>query len=816
MKFSTLQYLLPFAFLFLLVDDNPTKDKIVKGIENWKNTYPQEKVFLQLDRQKYIAGESIWFKATCTYDGQATFLSRIIYVTLTNSAGKVVEKKMFKLDKNASAYSSFDLSKQLKSDNYIVSAYTLWMLNFPEYLPRQTVYVYGTDYSKRQQALNNQQQNIFVDFFPEGGDLIDGLQQRCAFKVANQDGYPLSITTDVVDENGSKITTISSTHNGMGVFDIEPKFKKSYSIRLTNKKNKTFTFKLPVVKQEGVSLAVTNTSATKLFAVLNRSEFNKAKYNNLYLTAHINGKLVYMANANFDEDKTAFPIPKKNLPAGIMQITVFDTSGNPLAERIAFIENYKIKQPEIAINKKNLSQKEWNEFSFEIDSVDNPNVSVLVKSNIENSNTQSVNNVASSLLLTSDIKGYVHQPAYYFSSKNAEVLQNLDLVMLTNGWRRFEWKDIMDNKQLNLKYPIESNIAIKGKVLKLDKQEAIKEGKVNMIIKGEDSTKTIVQANLTDKGEFIVDSLNIRGGATVYYEGTNAKKEKMIVDVKFYHNHIDTLATQSTGNLQNIDTTDLAYRGNEFDTYLYNRLASIDTLTFGGQGYLGNVTVTSKKRSREDSLTAEYVKPIFEISDQTLDLTEAATKYANIWVYLRQFVPGLNVDPFAFGGVTQVSFSRFDAMDAISADGSGTVKFFVNEIEVDAASIDIMNIDDIALVKVYKGALATPLGSSVGAIAIYTKKGRSFKAAYEKTFEKKEILGFSSLREYFAPKYNSPATSTTIDKRITLFWKPVATSTTKNYFNYGFSNNDFNKGYTIIVQGIDKNGQLIYSEKKVE
>lgn len=816
MKLTSLQYLLPFAFLFLLVDDNPTKDKIIKGVENWKNTYPQEKVFLQLDRQKYIAGESIWFKATCTYEGQPSFLSRIIYVTLTNSAGKVVEKKMFKLDKNGSAYSSFDLKKQLQSDNYIVSAYTLWMLNFPDYLPRQTVFVYGSDYSKRQQILGNTSQSIFVDFFPEGGDLIDGLQQRCAFKVANQDGYPVNISTDLVDENGSKITTITTTHDGMGVFDIEPKFNKKYSIQLINKKNKKFTFKLPQVKQQGISLAVTNTNPNKLFAVLNRGEFNKAAYNNLYLTAHINGKMVYMANVNFDEDKTAFPISKKNLPAGIMQITVFDTAGNPLAERITFIENYKLRKPEININKKNLAPKEWNEFSFEIDSTENPNLSVLVKSNIENANINAVNNVASSLLLTSDIKGNIYNPSYYFSSKNADVLQNLDLVMLTNGWRRFTWKDILENKQLDLKYPIESNLVLKGKVLKLDKQEAIKDGKVVMIIKGEDSTKSIVQSTLTDKGEFTTDSLNIKGGATVFYEGTNAKKEKLIVDVKFYHNHIDTLAKQETSKLQNADTVDLAYRSNEFDAFLYNRIATIDTLSFGGTGYLGNVTVTSKKRSREDSLTAEYVKPIFEISDQTLDLTEASNKYSNIWVYLRQFVPGLNVDPFAFGGVTSVTFSRFDAMDVLSADGSSSVKFFVNEIEVDAASIDIMNIDDIALVKVYKGALATPLGSNVGAIAFYTKKGRSFKAAYEKTFEKKEILGFNSLREYFAPKYNSPATSTTIDKRITLFWKPVATPTTKNYFNYGFSNNDFSKGYTIIVQGMDKNGQLFYAEKKVE
>lgn len=816
MKFSSLQYLLPFAFLFFWLEDNPTKEKIKKGVDNWKNTYPQEKVFLQLDRQKYIAGESIWFKATCTYDGQPSFLSKIIYVTLTNSSGKIIEKKMFKLDAKASAYSSFDLSKQLKSDNYIVRAYTLWMLNFPEYLPQQTVYVYGTDYSKRQQALISQQQQIFVDFFPEGGDLMDGIQQRCAFKVANQDGYPLNITTDLLDENGNKITTLTTTHDGMGVFDIEPKFKKTYSIKLTNKKNKIFTFKLPPVRQEGVSLTVTNNNANKLFAVVNRSAFNQQKYNQLYLTAHINGTLMYMADVNFEEDKNAFPIPKKNLPAGIMQITVFDTSGNPLAERMAFIENYLIKKPTITINKQNLKPKEWNEFSFSIDSVEQPNLSVLVKSNIENSNTQSVNNIASSLLLTSDIKGNIYNPSYYFSSKQPDVLKNLDLVMLTNGWRRFIWKDVIENKLLDLKYPIESYIQLKGKVLKLDKQEPIKDGKVVMMIKGEDSSKTIIQANLTDKGEFTTDSLNIKGGATVFYEGTNAKKEKMIVDVKFYHNHIDTLQKQETTNLQNADTSDLAYRQTEFDTYLYNRMASIDSLSFGGQGYLGNVTVKSKKRSREDSLTAEYVKPIFETSDQTLDLTEASSKYANIWVYLRQFVPGLNVDPFAFGGVTQVSFSRFDAMDAISADGSGTVKFFVNEIEVDAASIDILNIDDIALVKVYKGALATPLGSTAGAIAIYTKKGRSFKAAYEKTFEKKEILGYSSLREYFAPKYNSPATSTTIDKRITLFWKPVATSITKNYFNYGFSNNDFSKGYTIVVQGIDKNGQLIYSELKVE
>ena len=174
-----------------------------------------------------------------------------------------------------------------------------------------------------------------------------------------------------------------------------------------------------------------------------------------------------------------------------------------------------------------------------------------------------------------------------------------------------------------------------------------------------------------------------------------------------------------------------------------------------------------------------------------------------------QYVYGLLVD-------LNVNVHRYDGMDVFLPDGRDVIKFFVNEVEIDISAVELINLDDIALVKVYKGALAVPLGSSAGAIAFYTKKGRNFRAAYEKTFEKKEILGYSSLREYFAPKYNSPATSTTIDKRITLFWKPVATSTTKNYFNYGFSNNDFNKGYTIIVQGIDKNGQLIYSEKKVE
>jgi hypothetical protein len=808
-KLSFLHLLLPFSFWLLFTDSPTVKDKIIEGLENWRNNYPQEKVFLQIDRNRYAAGELLWFKATCTYDSKPSFLSKIIYVTITNKQGVVLNKSMYKLDANATANGTIDISSKWASDSYNVNAYTLWMQNFPTHIASQNIYVYNSDYIKTKQIQNNEPEKIYLDFFPEGGNLIEGINQRCAFKATNHLGYPISLNTVVQDESGNTITPLQTNHDGMGFFEIEPKAGKTYQVKLTNKKEQPFSFILPKVKQ-GFSLSVTNNNPNKLFISVNKSE--QEKQQTVIVTAHSNGKLFFIDEFNFNEDKTATALSKKNLPPGILQITLFDTLGNPLAERITFIENYTINKPFISSKTKNFQPKALNEFSITIDSTQNANVSVLVSAYNAKANLELQNNIASHFLLASDIKGYVHNAGYYFIDKSPQRLQHLDLVMLTNGWRRFTWKQILDKDSLPIKFPIESNLSFKGKVFKSDRNVPITNGAVAMMLRGEDSSKILYDAIITDKGEFIADSVELKKKGILYYMGTNALKQRFPVDVKFYENYIDTLSKELAKPILSNDTTDLAYQNSEYDSYFYKKIAQLQ-----GEDIqqLGEVRVYTKKLSRIDSLNEAYTSALFNMSDQTLDVSKATGGYINIWQYLRQYVVGLNVDPFAQGGDIAVSFNRNNSLDIISEDANDNVRFFLNEVEVSVNIIDNVNVDEVALAKIYKGGSAMALGASRGAIAIYTKKGSNYKPIYQKEFSQKEVQGFSWAREFYSPVYKSPESFNQIDKRLTLFWQPNI-SLKNNSQQFGFYNNDVSNGYHITVQGIDKNGLLIFNTLPVQ
>lgn len=820
-KLSPIHFLLPFGFWFLFADNPTTKDKLIDGLDTWRNTYPQEKVFLQTDRNRYAGGEIVWFKATCSFEGKPSFLSKIIYVTITNKEGKVLSKSMYKLDDNATANGALDINSKWPSDSYSINAYTLWMQNFPTYIATQNIYVYNSDYIKAKQQQALVKEKIQLDFFPEGGNLIEGINQRCAFKATNHLGYPVTITAPLNDNQGNTIATLNTDHDGMGVFEIEPKAFKNYTVRLVNKKGISFIYNLPKAQKQGVSLSVINNNPNKLFITANRGETNKELYNKLIVTAHSNGKLFYINEFNFDDDKTATALSKKNLPAGILQVTLHDTLGNPLAERITFIENYKINTPSINSIKKDFQAKALNEFSVSYDSLQQPNISLLVSVNNPTANLQLQNNIASQFLLSSDIKGYVHNAGYYFIDKTPQRLQDLDLVMLTNGWRRFTWKQILGTDSIILKHPIESNLSYKGKVFKSDRSIPITEGKVALMLRGEDSSKILYDALITDKGEFIVDSINLKKKGVLYYSGTNAKRERFPVDVKFYENYIDTVTKEKPFFIASTDTTDLAYKNSDYDTYLYNKIA---TLQGDDIQQLGEVKVYTKAKSAIDSLNDAYTSAIFGMSDQSLDLTKSPGSFINIWQYLRQNVVGLNVDPYAIGTDIQVTFNRNSGLELINDDASnvegGTnpsqgVRFFLNELEVSANIIDNLNIDEIALVKIYKGVTAMNLGTGGGAIGIYTKKGVNFKAAYQKEFSQKEVNGFSFSREYYSPVYKSPASFNTIDKRLTLFWQPNI-KFNNNTQKFSFYNNDIAKGYTITVQGVDKNGLLIFNTTTVQ
>lgn len=796
-------------------------DPIKTALAEWQKNHPQEKVFLQTDKTHYLVNDEIWMKAWCMTSEGPTFLSRILYIDLVDMNGKVVQKKMYRLDSLGSTAADMTIPSNLASGNYSLNAYTLWMLNFPEFVFRKNLFIYGGGYSTQAKKPKSRAQ-LKMQFFPEGGDMIAGVENRIAFKATDDKGFPFDCNGYIEDEAGTRVADIATEHAGLGAteFLVEP--NKKYTAVIASANGSNLRFGLPASKTEGIGIKINNSNPNRLFVVVKRAEAGKEKYNELKVVAQMNYQLVHSANLNIDEGQTAVSIPKKNLPPGIMQITVFDRNNRPLAERIAFIENYQLLQPDIKPEIVNMKTKGRNRINFTIDSVGPVTLSCLVTS--YDSAAKNEDNLAAAMLFGSEIKGPVHYAGYYLRNKDAVTLHHLDLLLMTQGWRRFSWPKLLANEPVALKYPVESAISFRGTVHKSDRKEVVKDGKVSFIIRGVDSTSILAEATVTDKGEFLLPDIHYLKKAEIAFMGTNNKKESFIVDVKLLPNYIDSLSKSAYTPTLDLDTIDFTKRRDELLAYLRGGFSE-DTSRFKT---LSGVTVRAKKLSRIDSLNNEYASGVFQMG-KSVDPTEFP-HYSSVWQMLQATVPGIDISGNPFDPT--VSFTRFSGMETTGSaplEGEGGdalsvpsvfqergIAYFINEINVGKDVINSLSVDDIALIKVLKNEAAS-LGAPVGAIAFYTKGGISISARpYDKSYSRENREGYAIQREFYAPDYTDPSSQSLKDNRYTLYWNGRIKPAKDGKYRFEFFNNDFSKKVRLLIQGIDEDGQLIYKEMIIQ
>jgi hypothetical protein len=796
--FTSLPGIVLLIMLFQLAPQDPS-EKLLAGLKQWYENNPQEKVFVQTDKEQYLSGDVIWLKGWCTIEAKPSFLSRVMYVEVVNSQGSVVAKKMYQLDSLATAAGSIDIPDNWAGGTYAVNAYTLWMLNYKEHVFRKTIFIVNPDTKKENKPATSAL--LLLNFFPEGGELIENTVNRVAFKATDKYGTPLAIKGDLLDGAGNKIAPLETVHDGMGMLELTPQAGARYKA-VVQFNGRAWDFTLPAAKKDGISMQVQNGNPGRLFLVLNTPA--SSDYGTVHVIGHMGGRPVFSAAFNLREGENGTAIPKQKLPAGILHLTAFDSTGLPLAERLAFIPNYTLLTPAIT-GPASSAARARNEWTVQAEGAKG-NLAVSV-TDADAAGNEDRDHIASSLLLTSDLRGYIHNPAYYFRNKDASTLQHLDLLLMTQGWRRFTWKQIRGEEPVALKYGIESLLNIRGKVTKSDRSTPITKGTVDLIIKGDDSTTILSTAYITDKGEFIVDSLFFRRKATVSYMGNN-NKNGLPVDVSFYPSHIDSL--KQSGFLAQTPAAQL---------YPDPLSREADDIALQKSKLLETVTVRTKKVSRIDSIQKEYVSPIFELSDNTLEMPEN-TAFINIWQFLTGRVPGLNVNPFQPGGVQAVSFSRNDGINALSQDAGSDrlIQFYLNEMPVSADVIDAINPSDVALIKIYKGALAFPFGVDGGAISVYTKKGANTSALYSKQFSRTTLQGFELTREFYSPDYTRrpELNKGEKDHRITLFWKSSLKLDAAGSASFQFHNNDRTKKFRVVVQGMDANGNFIFGEKLIQ
>ena len=764
--------------------------------------YLQEKIYMQVDKAYYNAGETIWFKAYLSADNLPGPISKTLYADLIDEKGMVLQQKMMPVIQSGAA-SNFDLSDSVNSTRLYIRAYTTWMLNFDSSL----LYVKPIQIIPAKVVVKKIPVPVTysIQFFPEGGDLINGISSRIAFKAIDNQGTPIPVKGDIVDSKGKKILSFSSIHDGMGYITLQPSAKEKYRAIWKDKKGLEHESLLPDANKQGVVLS-TQFSDNQLNYTLKRTDSVDAVYTTYQVIAQIHQRLVYSAKVNMTKKTSVTAqIDTDSLPNGVLQITIFNAALQPIAERIVFInhDNYYFIT-DLHSADKNLTKRGRNSLQIDVGDILMSNLSISITDAGLNPISQNEESIYSQLLLCSDLKGYVYNAAYYFTSDADSVKQHLDLVMMTNGWRRFRWDDVLAGNWPKIKSLPENKLFIKGQILGLSKSLLFQK-ELTGILKTKNGASNFFTMPVNSLGEFSHDGLYFFDTAKLHYQLNNDKDKTLTTTASFaFKNNFIKAPLQSISMLSGL------YSPEKIDSSILQKSSSMANLLRNQKERnriktLETVTIRSSQKSLKQKMDEEYTSGFFSGGDGYTFTTEDdhfSKSAMSILAYLQGKVAGLQINTSGEGSATW--------------RGSPT-SFFVNEVTSDLSRLQGINMNDVAMIKVFRppffGAIG---GGSGGAIAIYMKKGVSDNSkiiGLPVAF----INGYSIIKEFYSPDYEKKPDPDVNDYRATLYWNPnLHFDKNTRRLTIPFFNSDFCKKIRVTIEGINEVGQLTREEKIIE
>ncbi len=626
-----------------------------------------------------------------------------------------------------------------------------------------------------------------IQFLPEGGHMVIGKKSNVAFRAIDPDGLPLEIQGDIEGE------AFATRFGGMGKVELTPA-KADYSATVTNPKTgETRTLSFPKVDSNGLVMQVVNNPGAAFITVFVQGEYEP---NSLLLVSQTRGVINYMIQGALANGVWGVRIPKENLISGINHITVLSTEGKPLLERLIFVQkddflNLQLSNSgsitprgKIAVDLSGGLQNEPIQGSFSMSVVDADQVS---------DESDAFGTIFSSLLLTSDLRGKIHQPGSYFNDQEPETLELLDLVMLTHGWRRFSWDDVLANKLPEITNFIERGINIEGQITEQQEtKKGLAGGKVSAVI---GDGIEIISSEYGPNGRFILRELDYQDSVTVTITAEDSRA-KNFVDVSLIQP--EAVFSQITGIYPNEITWPAALVATFAERNLLQQLnEDQDILDLEG------VTVEAQTIQRED----EEIRKIYGTGDVTInpDKIPGNVAFTNVFQLIQGRVSGVQV--FVSGLDVSVQIRGVGSVNS----GTGPL-YLLDNFPVDAATLLQVNPQDVSSVDVFKDPARAAIFGAQGAngvIAVYTKTGAGIGYASVGGTLVTQYGGYDSPREFYTPKYDEKtAENATTDSRATIYWNPRIKTDEGGNARVEFYNSDSVKRQLIIVEGMDSEGRL--------
>ncbi|HTM93988.1 MAG TPA: hypothetical protein VL095_16315 [Flavisolibacter sp.] len=761
-------------------------------------TYSAEKVYLHYDKSSYYAGETIWFKAYLMEGIFPATQTKTLYVDWIDDKGTVLSHTVSPVV-DAATNGQFDVPAEYKGDFVHVRAYTKWMLNFDTaFLYSKDIRILPKEASKRTLAAVTP----LLQLFPEGGDIVAGVVNKIAFKANDQYGRPVKIKGRLLDNKGTALQSFSSVYDGMGSFVFIPQAGTNYTVKWTDEKNVEHTAILPQAKVSGVSMQVALDGERRIITV-NAGPQLESGFRQLHLVGTMNQSLVFKNDISLTENNNVKRIiPTKDLPSGILTLTLFDGAWNAIAERITFVNNHEYTfQPQMEVQHWGLGKRKRNEIEIRLpDSLQDANLSISITDvAIEKDTTE---NIISHFLLSSEIKGRVYNPAYYFANNSDSVARHLDLVMLTNGWRRFKWEDVVKGKLPQITYPRDTSyLYLSGKLFGVARNQLSGTESIALLVKDTAASKMLIMGINTD-GSFGDPNLILFDTMKVYY----SLKSKFLssAEARFMTDRLPapnyTAFSKNFMYSNNIfDTTGMAHHISLASKAL--ELANID------RGHvMQTVVIQTTKKPTVAVMDEKYTSGMFKGGDgYQFDLVNDPITggYQNAFSYLQGKVAGLQINT----NTTPPSLSWRGGSPAV----------FLDEIQTDADMVGTIPVTDIAYIKVFRPPFMGGFGGANGAIAIYTRRG-SDQTPGKGGLSSNTIAGYSPVKEFYSPNYDRfDPRNERADIRSTLYWAPIITANQNNKsVKLSFYNNDVTKAFRVVIEGMTKDGLLTHYEQIME
>ena len=757
-----------------------------------RSPFPLETLYVQTDKQTYFTGETIWFRAFLVNSQthvQDT-LSRYVYAELINSQREVVNRVMIRHGNGVFA-GHIPVTEDLEAGVYNLRFFTRHLENFgEEYFFQRVIHIItpqsfeevnlseqvGENDLSEDTPTINPNDSFSVSFHPEGGDIPIGIETLIAFNAINYNGLGEHIQGVIVNAGGDTITHFESAHLGMGAFEWMANSDEPFFAIAQNTAGIEKTFEFPRAREGVISLQIFRHEGNIIVYLPQLKTGNRV----LYLSLKQRG---IRSSERWDNESEILVISENDLPTGVVGIVLSDAQGVPLSKRQIFNINKLEKVNTVFTTNRDVhgTRERVNATVAITDNENRPlgaNFSISVIDNDITSYDASVN-ILSTLLLTSDLRGHIEEPAYYFTSKNENIKEYLDLVMLTHGWTRFDvsrkyhettpiaWQDFETSQTITG--------TLRGGFLRRSTNQS-----VNLLA----PLFTFFDVVYTDReGRFRFEHFELP-------ENT----EFILQSVRDTRIYVDKVAFPAVTNFF-IPTkaNNMPVFNNELIEE-FHRLTPEDDIwsaVLDEFVFIHRVPRSHRYRRIEGEDIARYEN----MFDNTL-----------YYLVLRRFShQGLRaVTVCRYTPLTKLTFNffacRFSAREAFILVDDRQVtsnclrNFFIRGVESISVITDLLVVPDN-----YSGAI------------IITTDGSSFPSRYQNAV-RITPLGYQITREFFSPAYTTPEqrANERLDLRATVFWNPSVTTGENGKVEVHFYTSDNTGNYVVIIEGITDEGRIVH------